>query len=141
VSGYESSRTHFSTIILKEVQDKIIKVGTAEPQNNGMLVSVPTSEVKRYAKSRVNAEGWGDDQFSCLDRLWQRESGWRTTAGNIFSGAYGIPQALPGSKMSSFGSDWRTNPEVQIKWGISYIKGRYGTPCGAWAKSQAYGWY
>ena len=80
-------------------------------------------------------------QFSCLDRLWTKESGWRTTADNPSSSAYGIPQALPGSKMASAGSDWRTNPATQIAWGLSYIAGSYGTPCAAWAHSQSHNWY
>ena len=85
--------------------------------------------------------GWGDAQFACLDSLWAKESGWRWNANNSSSGAYGIPQALPGSKMGSIGSDWSTNPITQIKWGLQYISARYGTPCGAWAQSQASNWY
>jgi SLT domain-containing protein len=71
--------------------------------------------------------GWGDDQFACLVSLWNKESGWRVNAANS-SGAYGIPQALPGSKMASAGADWETNPATQIAWGMGYIAGRYGTP-------------
>lgn len=85
--------------------------------------------------------GYGLDQMPCLDRLWTKESGWSTTATNRSSGAYGIPQALPGSKMSVYGDDWRTNPATQIKWGLDYIKGRYRTPCGAWSFFQSHGWY
>jgi hypothetical protein len=85
--------------------------------------------------------GWGDSQFSCLDRLWTRESQWNYRAQNPSSGAYGIPQSLPGSKMGSVASDWRTNPVTQIKWGLGYISDRYGTPCGAWAHSESVGWY
>lgn len=85
--------------------------------------------------------GWTGLQFSCLDRLWTRESRWNYRAQNPSSGAYGIPQALPGSKMASYGSDWRTNPVTQIKWGLSYIKSRYGSPCSAWGHSESYGWY
>jgi hypothetical protein len=77
----------------------------------------------------------------CLDKLWKKESGWNHKARNNSSGAYGIPQAYPGNKMASVGSDWKTNPATQIKWGLGYIKGRYKTPCGAWAKSQSSGWY
>ena len=84
--------------------------------------------------------GWGDDQFACLLSLWNRESGWRVNAANS-SGAYGIPQALPGSKMASAGADWQTNPATQIAWGLGYIAGRYGTPCGAWDHSESNGWY
>ena len=85
--------------------------------------------------------GWGSDQFSCLDSLWQRESNWNPQARNPYSGAYGIPQALPGEKMASAGSDWQTNPATQIKWGLGYIKDRYGSPCAAWEHSQSVGWY
>ena len=84
---------------------------------------------------------WGDDEFACLVALWNKESGWRVGAYNAGSGAYGIPQALPGSKMASAGADWETNPATQITWGLGYISGRYGTPCGAWGHSQAKGWY
>jgi len=85
---------------------------------------------------------WGDDQWPCLEKLWTKESGWNhlkwNTAG---SGAYGIPQALPASKMASAGSDWQTNPDTQVRWGLGYIQGRYGTPCGAWSAFQQKGWY
>lgn len=87
------------------------------------------------------SSGYGLDQMGCLDRLWSKESGWNHRARNRSSGAYGIPQALPGSKMASAGSDWATNPATQIRWGLGYIKGRYSTPCGAWAHSVRYGWY
>jgi len=85
--------------------------------------------------------GFEIDQFPCLDKLWKRESGWNSKAENRSSGAYGIPQALPGSKMASEGSDWRTNAATQIKWGLGYIEGRYNSPCGAWAHSESSGWY
>ncbi|HEX7745143.1 MAG TPA: transglycosylase SLT domain-containing protein [Micromonosporaceae bacterium] len=84
--------------------------------------------------------GFAIDQMPCLDKLWTKESGWNTQASNP-SGAYGIPQALPGSKMATVGDDWETNPATQIKWGLGYIKDRYGTPCDAWAHSQNVGWY
>ena len=74
-------------------------------------------------------------------RLWNRESGWRADAYNASSGAYGIPQSLPGSKMAAAGADWRTNAATQVDWGLSYISARYGSPCGAWAHSEAYNWY
>ncbi len=85
--------------------------------------------------------GWGADQFSCLDSLWSRESGWDVHAENPSSGAYGIPQALPGSKMGAYGSDWADNPTTQIQWGLAYIRGSYGTPCGAWSEFRSQGWY
>ncbi len=89
----------------------------------------------------LGSYGWGDDQFGCLVSLWNKESGWNYQASNPSSGAYGIPQALPGSKMGSAGSDWQTNPATQIAWGLGYIDGRYGSPCGAWGHSQSVGWY
>lgn len=85
--------------------------------------------------------GFAIDQMSCLDSLWTRESGWNELASNPSSGAYGIPQSLPGDKMASHGSDWQTNPATQIRWGLDYIAGRYGTPCAAWQHSEANGWY
>lgn len=85
--------------------------------------------------------GWGSGQFSCLSSLWEHESGWNVHASNSSSGAYGIPQALPGSKMGAYGSDWQSNPVTQIQWGLSYIRGTYGTPCGAWSAFQSKGWY
>jgi hypothetical protein len=91
--------------------------------------------------SLVLAAGLSLTQMACLDKMWTRESNWRTTADNPSSHSYGIPQALPASKMAAFGSDYRSNPATQIKWGLSYIKGRYGTPCDAWTFWQAHDWY
>jgi hypothetical protein len=85
--------------------------------------------------------GFELEHMVCLDDLWSHESGWNELAQNPNSGAYGIPQALPGSKMAAFGDDWETNPATQIRWGLSYISGRYGSPCGAWDYFEANGWY
>ncbi|WP_174722060.1 MULTISPECIES: hypothetical protein [unclassified Cryobacterium] len=86
--------------------------------------------------------GWGEDQFSCLNQLWQKESEWKYDAVNSNGGATGIPQALPGNKMATAGSDWATNATTQIAWGLGYIKASsYGTPCAAWSHSQANNWY
>ncbi|MDQ1576973.1 MAG: hypothetical protein QOH55_2123 [Microbacteriaceae bacterium] len=93
------------------------------------------------ALQMLQARGWGTDQYNCLVSLWNRESGWNVYSFNKSSGAYGIPQALPGSKMASAGANWQTNPATQITWGLGYITGRYGTPCGAWGHSQSTGWY
>ncbi|MEV6310039.1 transglycosylase SLT domain-containing protein [Streptomyces sp. NPDC051840] len=100
-------------------------------------VQAPTvTGARSYARSRLSAA-----QYSCLDSVIRRESGWNPRAANPSSGAYGLMQALPGSKMASAGSDWRTNPVTQIKWGLSYISSRYGTPCGAWNFWQKNRWY
>jgi hypothetical protein len=104
------------------------------------FVAPSPGSAQAIAYKLVQARGWDDSQFQCLVALWNRESGWRVNAANP-SGAYGIPQALPGSKMGAYGSDWATNPATQIKWGLSYISGSYGTPCGAWGHSNSYGWY
>lgn len=85
--------------------------------------------------------GWGEGEFSCLSSLWQKESGWNYQAYNASSGATGIPQALPGSKMATAGADWRTNAATQIAWGLDYIQRAYGSPCSAWGHSQAVNWY
>ncbi|MBO2463817.1 lytic transglycosylase domain-containing protein [Actinomadura violacea] len=102
---------------------------------------VPAGEAQQIAKKLLPSYGMsGSGQFGCLVNLWNRESHWNTHAANP-SGAYGIPQALPGSKMASAGSDWQNSATTQIKWGLGYIKDRYSTPCGAWAHSQSSGWY
>jgi len=94
-----------------------------------------------YAQERLLAMGFGSGEYACLYSLWMKESRWNYRAQNPSSGAYGIPQALPGSKMASAGADWRTNAKTQVRWGLSYIKGRYGSPCAAWNHSKAKGWY
>jgi hypothetical protein len=93
------------------------------------------------AQSLAASRGWTGAQWVCLDKLWQHESKWETTVRNSRSGAYGIPQALPASKMATAGSDWRTNPVTQVKWGLGYIAARYGTPCGAWQHEVYHGSY
>jgi hypothetical protein len=105
------------------------------------FVSPDPGTAQAIAYDMVHARGWGDDQFACLVALWNKESGWRVNAYNAGSGAYGIPQALPGSKMGSVAPDWETNPATQITWGLGYIGGRYGDPCGAWNHSESVGWY
>ncbi|BDZ46382.1 transglycosylase SLT domain-containing protein [Naasia aerilata] len=121
-------------------------VAPAAPANTGSSDYTPPAAVaspgsaQAIAADMVAARGWGGEQFDCLVALWNKESGWRTNAYNP-SGAYGIPQALPGSKMASSGADWETNPATQIDWGLGYISGRYGTPCGAWQHSVDSNWY
>ena len=105
------------------------------------FVTPNPGSAQSIAYGMVTARGWGEDQFACLVALWNKESGWRVNAYNASSGAYGIPQSLPGNKMASAGADWETNPATQIQWGLGYISGRYGTPCGAWNHSQSVGWY
>jgi hypothetical protein len=93
------------------------------------------------AQGMLGSYGWSSSQFSCLQPLWNAESGWNVSAANPTSGAFGIPQALPGSKMASAGPNWQTDAATQIRWGLGYIRSLYGSPCGAWSHEQAYGWY
>ena len=113
--------------------------GGSAPSGGSIAVPDPGS-ARGIARSILASQGMGDDQYSCLDYLWTKESGWRVNAYNP-SGAYGIPQALPGSKMASAGSDWQTNPATQITWGLGYIDSRYGSPCAAKAHSVLKNWY
>jgi hypothetical protein len=96
---------------------------------------------KHIAAALLPSFGFGQDQMQCLIPMWTRESGWNLHASNASSGAYGIPQALPGGKMSKFGPDWQNNAATQIKWGLWYVKSRYGSPCGAWSFWQRNSWY
>jgi resuscitation-promoting factor RpfB len=107
------------------------------------LVNAPAPDpgtAQSIAYGLLSSYGFSTDQWGCLDDLWQAESGWLYNAENA-SGAYGIPQALPGSKMASAGPDWETDPTTQIKWGLGYIQSTYGTPCAAWDHEEADGWY
>ena len=99
-----------------------------------------TGSVQALAAKMAAARGWTGVQWQCLDDVWTHESGWAVAAQNA-SGAYGIPQATPGSKMASAGADWRTNPATQIAWGLGYIADAYGNPCGAWSFWELHFWY
>lgn len=107
----------------------------------GSLIHASASTAQAWARQSLKNEGWGQDQYSPLEKLWNRESGWRWNALNRSSGAYGIPQSLPASKMKSAGADWHDNAGTQINWGLGYIKSRYGSPNKAWGHSQSVGWY
>lgn len=102
----------------------------------------PTAaQAQTYAAGAAAQRGWTGDEWTALVKLWTRESNWRWSAENQWSGAYGIPQALPGSKMAAFGADWRNDAAIQIDWGLYYIAQRYGTPSEAWRHSEEVGWY
>jgi hypothetical protein len=101
----------------------------------------PSGSPQKIAAAMLGSYGWSSSQFGCLVSLWNLESGWNIYAQNPSSGAYGIPQALPGSKMASAGPNWRSDAATQIRWGLGYIKSLYGSPCGAWSHEQADGWY
>ena len=162
--GTEVSRTPLSSSVVTEKVDEVVLVGTGSGAQKpageaggggggggGEAAPAPAPSpagdgttpdgAQAIARSMMGSYGWGGGEFSCLQSLWNRESGWNYQAENASSGAYGIPQALPGSKMSSVADDWATNPSTQITWGMQYIQGRYGTPCSAWAHSESVGWY
>lgn len=96
---------------------------------------------KAYAQGALASFGWGAGELGCLERLWHKESEWSLGATNPSSGAYGIPQALPGDKMAAAGDDWQTNFQTQVDWGLGYIESRYGTPCAALDFHLANNWY
>jgi uncharacterized protein YabE (DUF348 family) len=148
VDGKVFSRTKVGSSVVKAPVTQVEKVGppAAAPSAppSGLVAACPppssgtASQVQAQDIARCMLAKQGDsDQFTCLANIWDNESGWRVTAGNA-SGAYGIPQALPGWKM---GDGWQTNASVQINWGLGYIAARYGTPCGAWSFWQAHHWY
>jgi hypothetical protein len=145
--GEVVERSELTSVVAAQPVNEVVLVGTGSSSSgysSGSNAPMPTysgADPRSIAQSMLAAYGWGSDQWSCLDRLWQRESNWNPHAQNPSSGAYGIPQSLPGSKMASAGADWRTNPATQITWGLGYIQGRYGSPCGAWGHSQSVGWY
>lgn len=112
----------------------------AAAQQQSAAPSTPSGTPQQIAMGMLPSFGWSSSQFSCLNSLWQRESGWNPYASNA-SGAYGIPQALPGSKMASAGPDWQSNAATQIRWGLGYIRATYGSPCAAWSHENSTGWY
>ena len=153
VDGKLVGKTEISRKLLQAPITQLQRNGTKAPPpaSTGSSSPTPTSgpivvdpnSAQGIAQKMVAARGWSNSDFSCLVTMWDHESGWRVNATNPYTGAYGIPQALPGSKMATVGADWQTNPATQITWGLNYIQGRYGTPCNAWAfwNSHSPGWY
>ena len=147
----EAQRDGFKVVELPKPKPKVVAAPAPESGGGAAAESAPApapvagpvdpGSAQAIARDMVAARGWGDGEFNCLVSLWNKESGWNVYAQNPSSGAYGIPQALPGNKMASAGGDWQTNAATQIEWGLGYISGRYGTPCGAWGHSQSVGWY
>lgn len=142
VDGQVAFQSPEQVTTLVKAEPKIVRVGPADTSSDtdyGPVV--PAGEAQEIAHEMVISRGWSEGQFTCLVKLWNRESGWNSRAENRSSGAYGIPQSLPANKMASAGADWRTNPATQIRWGLDYIAGQYGDPCEAWRHSQNVGWY
>lgn len=131
------------SIINKEYAD-IEKTSNNTNNSSGAKITATGNKAtyQAYAHDLLkNQYHWSDYDWDCLVKLWERESNWNPNATNKSSGAHGIPQSLPASKMASYGDDYMTNYQTQIKWGLNYIKQRYGTPAKAWAHSEKTGWY
>lgn len=127
--------------VAKVEQTKVTSRGGTTSRSSSS-VTTSTSSLQNYAHNLcINTYGWTENDFQCLVKLWNKESGWNPNAHNKSSGAHGIPQSLPASKMASEGADYYTNGETQIRWGLKYIKGRYGSPSNAWAFWQSHNWY
>ena len=143
----EIERNKISEEIVEEPVNKIVQVKSnvvssrSETSSRVAIASGTVGEYQEYARQRCYDYGWSDADVSALISLWNKESGWQVTNKNRSSGAYGIPQALPASKMASAGSDYLTNYKTQINWGLSYIKSRYGSPSNAWSSFKSKGWY
>ena len=132
---------HYNTTGYQTLGDAVFAyVATSERLPVAAAVPGPAAAAQAAARHLVDTT-WDDSQWIYLYLLWQRESGWNSAALNATSGAFGIPQSLPAEKMASAGADWVTNPITQIRWGISYIQGRYGSPAIAWAHEESFGWY
>jgi len=141
VNGVAVGKTALATKPLTTPVNQMQKVGSGDQAAIAAALAQATPGSNRdIGRQLAAARGWGDDQFACLVKLWNKESGWQVNDRGP-GGAYGIPQAVPGDKMGAVASDWRTNPATQITWGLNYIGGRYKTPCGAWGHSQSTGWY
>jgi hypothetical protein len=132
-----------STVALTTVATVVKTVVVKATITGSDVITARTGSGAKLVASKWNAltYSWSDGQMGCLSTLWSRESHWNFRSRNSRSGAYGIPQANPGTKMASGGSDWRSNPITQIKWGMSYVNSRYGSPCGALSQSNRFGWY
>lgn len=142
-NGNEIEKSVVSETVVKEPVDKIVEVATktVTSRSGSRATSGSAAEYQAYAEQKCAERGWTADDFDSLVSLWNRESGWNANSHNSSSGAHGIAQALPASKMASYGSDYYTNGYVQVDWGLDYIEGRYGSPSNAWASFCRKGWY
>ena len=140
--GVEIEKIELSSKVIKEPVNKIVQIQTKVTSRSGARLATGSAlEYQQYAATVCSSYGWSQADVECLISLWNKESGWNPYAYNASSGAYGIPQALPGSKMASKGSDYQTNYKTQINWGLSYINSRYGNPQNAWNHWLTKGWY
>jgi uncharacterized protein YabE (DUF348 family) len=146
VDGSLVGKVKMNSTVVRQPVDQVERIGAMDEQPSSSTPNAPQAPLptpgsaQAIARKMLPSFGWTSDQFNCLVQMWNRESGWRVNAYNP-SGAYGIPQALPGSKMASVGPNWQTDATTQIKWGLGYIKARYNSPCEAWSLWQQQGWY
>ncbi|MCC3762258.1 hypothetical protein K3N28_04125 [Glycomyces sp. TRM65418] len=142
----EAPKPEAAEVPEEEVEEPAEVADSSDSSDSGGSVDI-AADCSEYSGNKAVGctmtleAGWDMNEVGCLVNLWERESNWNETAYNSGSGAYGIPQSLPGDKMASHGDDWETNPVTQIAWGLDYIDGRYGSPCGAWSHSESNGWY
>jgi hypothetical protein len=127
-------------IVVKK-KNSVVKKAKPVKVKPKKVKTVKSGSNRALGKEMAARKGWTGAQWVCLEKLWTHESNWNHKAYNSSSGAGGIPQSLPASKMASAGADWKTNPATQIKWGLKYIDGRYGSPCKAYGHFQSNNWY
>jgi hypothetical protein len=141
LAAREQSASRSSDRLVRTNALKSAELSTAKGVAVTRTENLSTGDPRAIARRLMAAYGMTSADFDCIDRLWSGESGWNVHADNPNSDAYGIPQALPGSKMASAGPNWRDNAETQIRWGLGYIENRYGSGCAAWSYKQSHGWY
>ena len=143
IAQRQAARNRAAGLAARKAAELAAGKAVAQPGQTAAAAAVPaaTGSPRQVAQAMLGTFGWSSSQFSCLDPLWGHESQWSVTAANPGSGAFGIPQALPGSRMASAGPDWQTSAATQITWGLRYIRDTYGSPCAAWSHEQATGWY
>ena len=137
-SSSEASRSDRRTAVDTRKKQVLNQTSGGQATHTEDLASQDPRDI---ARAMLPQFGFSESEFGCLDALYMSESGWDVHADNPTSSAYGIPQALPGSKMATVAPDWENNPATQIRWGLEYIKSSYGTPCSAWAFKQSHNWY
>lgn len=141
-AAYEKAKAEEEARKRAEQEAAAAKKKQQQQQNVSPAKTGSKAEYQQYAHDLViNTYRWSEHDFQCLVNLWERESGWNPNSHNKSSGAHGIPQSLPASRMASEGADYYTNGYTQIRWGLKYIKGRYGSPANAWSHFQSKNWY
>jgi hypothetical protein len=137
-TAFSPRSAKFAVVIASAAVAVAMTTGTPGPAR-ATVTAQPTPQ--QVARKMLGSFGWARGQYKYLNWLWTAESGWNVSAVNPSTGAYGIPQAVPGAKMATAGPDWRTDAATQIRWGLTYISGSYGSPRAAWLHEAADGWY